>query len=168
MDKARRFFKYHFIRFKRLRGDPHFLALGTAIGVFIGLTPTMPFHTVLIIVAALITKSSALAGITISWIICNPLTYFPIYYFSVQIGNFITPHELSWNKMQGMLQYLVSDSATFASSIKLITEIGYETCAVLLAGGVLFALPFGILSYYLSFSFFLKIKTRKREKHILN
>ena len=34
-------------RVKKLEGDPHYIAMGMAIGVFVGTTPTMPFHTVI-------------------------------------------------------------------------------------------------------------------------
>ncbi|MEA1867995.1 MAG: DUF2062 domain-containing protein, partial [Thermodesulfobacteriota bacterium] len=39
--------RYQWLRLVRLRGDPFVLARGIAIGTFIGLTPTIPFHTIL-------------------------------------------------------------------------------------------------------------------------
>ena len=35
--------KYYYIRFLRLRGEPHELALGMAIGVFSGMMPILFF-----------------------------------------------------------------------------------------------------------------------------
>ena len=100
--------KYYFLRLKRLRGSPRALAGGTAIGVFIGLTPTMPLHTILIILLALLTRTSAVAGIIFSWLVCNPLTYLPIYYLSAVIGNHITPYELNLEKVQAILDHVLA------------------------------------------------------------
>ena len=44
--KLNRLGKYYYLKFIRLKGDPRSLALGTAIGVFVGLTPTIPLHTI--------------------------------------------------------------------------------------------------------------------------
>lgn len=33
-------------RFKKLQGTPHYVAKGMAIGIFIGVTPTIPFHMI--------------------------------------------------------------------------------------------------------------------------
>jgi len=41
-------------RVKKLEGNPHYIAMGMAIGVFVGITPTMPFHTVIAVALALI------------------------------------------------------------------------------------------------------------------
>ncbi len=38
---------YH--KFISLKGDPRKISMGMAIGVFVGVTPTIPFHTALIV-----------------------------------------------------------------------------------------------------------------------
>ncbi|MDP3478975.1 MAG: DUF2062 domain-containing protein, partial [Desulfoprunum sp.] len=48
--RLKRLGKYYYLRFLRLKGDPYSLAFGTAIGVFVGLTPTMPLHTAIILI----------------------------------------------------------------------------------------------------------------------
>ncbi len=88
--KINRLSKFYYLKMLRLQGEPKALALGTAIGVFVGLTPTIPFHTVTIISIAMATRTSAIAGVISSWIVCNPLTYIPIYYFSMRVGNWLT------------------------------------------------------------------------------
>ena len=66
--------KYYYLKFMRLRGDPKVLAGGVAIGVFVGLTPTIPLHTLLVIAFTIITRTSTIAGIISSVAVCNPLT----------------------------------------------------------------------------------------------
>ena len=41
----KRTLKYCWLKLRRLQGDPKKLAWGMALGVFIGVTPTLPFHT---------------------------------------------------------------------------------------------------------------------------
>jgi uncharacterized protein (DUF2062 family) len=51
---------YH--RFISLKGEPASIAMGMAIGVFIGVTPTIPFHTAMIIAVGVLFKQNITAG----------------------------------------------------------------------------------------------------------
>ena len=42
-----RTFKFYYLKFVRLQGAPSVLARGVAVGTFIAVTPTIPFHVVL-------------------------------------------------------------------------------------------------------------------------
>lgn len=165
--KPNRLSKYYYRRFQRLRGDPRSLALGFAIGVFIGITPTMPLHTIAILLATLATRTSAIAGILSSWLVCNPLTYIPIYYFSLVIGNAATPYHLNWEKIRTVLDIVLS-SESFSGSVDVVFSLGYEAAVVMLVGGAILALPFAIASYYLSLQFFITIRKKRIQKHILS
>ncbi|MDR3631767.1 MAG: DUF2062 domain-containing protein [Desulfocapsaceae bacterium] len=164
--KLNRLGKYYYLKFIRLKGDPKSLAVGTAIGVFVGLTPTMPLHTIVILVLTLVTRSSMIAAMTISWLICNPLTYIPIYAVSVKIGNALTPYNLCWAQIKDVLNFLLSHPGV-GPSLKALADLGWEAIAVLLVGGCVLALPFTVVSYYLSLSMFVKIRKKRMEKHIL-
>jgi uncharacterized protein len=159
--------KYYYLRFIRLKGDPKSLAAGAAIGVFVGLTPTIPLHTIILIALTIATRTSLIAAVTTSWLVCNPLTYIPIYYFSLVIGNAITPYELNWEKIRGLLDLLMHHSG-LGPSFQALANLGLEAIVVMIVGGCILALPFTIVSYYLSLSFFIKIRKRRREKHMLN
>jgi len=50
-------------RAKTLQGDPHYIAMGMAIGVFVSITPTVPFHTIIAIALAFILKGGLILGI---------------------------------------------------------------------------------------------------------
>lgn len=165
--KLERIGKYYYRRFQRLKGNPHALAGGFAIGIFVGITPTMPFHTIAIILLTLLTRTSTVSGILSSWIICNPLTYFPIYYFSLKTGNAITAYDLNWEKIKAALDLLLN-SESFSASVDTVMGLGYEALIVMLAGGTVLALPFTIVSYYLSKYFFVKFTKKRMEKRILH
>ena len=72
--------KYYYLRFLRIKGDPHSIAWGAFIGALIGTMPVMPFHTIGIIAVCCLTRTSAMAGLFASLVISNPLTYIPLYY----------------------------------------------------------------------------------------
>ncbi len=162
-----RFFKYHFLKFKRLQGNPHALAGGTAIGVFVGLTPTIPFHTILIVCLSLPTRTSTLAGIIISWIVCNPLTYFPIYYLSALLGNHLTPYEFNLANVHSTLEQVMAGDG-IKNSLAILANSGYEALVVMAVGGVCLALPFAIVSYYLALKFFMQIQKKRMKKRVLS
>lgn len=162
-----RFIKYYFLKFKRLQGSPHALAGGTAIGVFVGLTPTIPFHTLLIVFASLLTRTSTLAGIIVSWIVCNPLTYLPIYYLSAVVGNRLTPYELNLEKFRSALEQVIAGDG-IQNSLTILVESGYQALVVMGVGGVCLALPFAVISYYLALIFFVQIQKKRIKKRVLN
>jgi len=162
-----RYLKYYFLKFKRLQGSPQALAGGTAIGVLVGLTPTIPFHTVLIVFFSLVSRTSTLAGIIVSWIVCNPLTYLPIYYLSALIGNHLTPYELNLNNVQNALENAMAGDG-IQHALNVLLQSGYEAMVVMGVGGLCLALPFAIISYYLALYFFMQIQKKRMKKRVLN
>ncbi len=165
--KFNRIGKYYYLRFLRLKGNPQALAWGTAIGVLVGISPTIPLHTILIIALTLLTRTSTVAAIISSWAVCNPLTYIPIYYFSMVVGNKVTPYELNWEKIKFVLDVLLSKQG-FSESLRVIAELGYEAIVVMVVGGFVLALPFTLISYYVSLHLFVKLKRKRMEKQILH
>ena len=159
--------KYYLLKLLRLRGTPQSISLGVAIGIFIGITPTIPFHTVTILFLTLLTRSSFIAGFIASLLVCNPLTYVPQYFLSLVIGNILTPYHLSWERIRQVLEVVLSD-ATLQVRISSILSLGYEALTVMLVGGTVLALPFGIASYYLFNYLIVTFREKRRSKHILH
>ncbi len=163
----KRFFKYFYLKFLRLKGDPQSLAGGIAIGVFLGITPIMPFQTIVVVLATVVTRTSTIAAILSSFMVANPLTYVPQYYFSTVIGNALTPYDLTWSRIKEAMD-LMSHDPGFYKSLRILVELGYESVIVIVVGGMVLAIPFTIASYYLSLPVFQKIKKRREQKHLLN
>jgi hypothetical protein len=84
----RRTCKYHWLKFRRLQGDPKRIALGAALGIFIGVTPTIPFHTVLVLSLAPLLRVSVIAAYMGIWV-SNPLTWVPQYLLAYGVGSYI-------------------------------------------------------------------------------
>lgn len=158
----RRTIRYYWLKIIRLQGDPHVLARGVAIGIFIGVTPTIPFHTVLAIALALILRGSKITALLFTVIVSNPLTFFFQYYFSWRLGTLLTFRDLSWGKICSVLN-IISANESFQHTIMAIGGLGLDTIFVMLIGGAVLALPFSLLGYLLSY-FFFAMWQKKRKK----
>ncbi|MBW2072462.1 MAG: DUF2062 domain-containing protein [Deltaproteobacteria bacterium] len=134
-----RFWWQEFLRqLQELRGKPHEISLGMAIGVFISLTPTIPFHTVLAVSLALIFRASKLAAALGVWL-SNPLTIPIFYYAAYKVGHFF----LSRPEFQLPPDY----------SLLTICRLGGDVLLTMLLGGVILGIVPAILAYVLTFRF---------------
>jgi uncharacterized protein (DUF2062 family) len=164
--QPRRAAKYYYLRFLRLRGKPGELARGVAIGIFVGITPTIPFHTILALILAMILRGSKIAALLSTVLVSNPLTFVLQYYLAFRIGNWLSPRNISWEKMTKLMEAL-SSGAHFRESFTALGHMGMDTLMTLLVGGSILAIPFTIESYVLSFLFFKSLQQKRLEKHIL-
>ncbi len=146
----KRVLRYHWLRFRRLQEDPRKIAGGLALGVFVGITPTIPFHTVAVLsLAALLRVSPVTAFIGIQ--IGNPLTVGPIYISAYKLGQFLLyrgrplvfPEAFSW---KGWINVL------------------YQGGLSLQVGGVILAIPPAIAAYFLTLWIVQRYRRRKAEK----
>ena len=134
-------------RFLSLRGEPRAIAMGLAIGVFIGVTPTIPFHTVLIILFGLLFKHNLTAAYLGSWLISNPLTI-PILYFSqYELGRYLL----------GMSH--VHPALTDYSLLSIIS-MGWQVILPLLTGGIVTAPFFAIPAYFVTYRMVLAMRNK--------
>ena len=147
-------------RLKELQGSPSYLARGVALGVFVGVAPLMPLKSVLILIMSLLLSSSAVAAFLVCTIICNPLTYVPLYYLSWVTGNLLLPGKSSWAMLEDAVTQMGQLSLTGA--LTLAGQVGFETIVVLLAGGCVIALPLAIASYPMAYRMFNTFSKRKR------
>ena len=140
-------------RFIKIRGHPREIALGFALGIFIGITPTMGFQTpIAIFLAAMLKWSKLSAGIGV-WI-TNPLTAPFIYGLTYLIGAnliglesaFSIPHDLTWATVKDMVQKAP------------------KMFGALTVGGIVVGLPLAVLSYYFSFAVLEKYQMNMKEK----
>lgn len=132
----------------KIEGDPEYIARGMAIGVFIGLTPTMPFHTILAVSLAFILNGSKAAAILGVWA-GNPLTL-PFFYFaSYRFGTMLLGISAPF------------DSGSIASMTQFL-ELGLEITIAMIVGGILIAAPFGVIAYFFTWKVYGKIRNRRK------
>jgi uncharacterized protein (DUF2062 family) len=148
-----RFSRYNFREFidrvKKLEGDPHFVAMGLAIGVFISITPTIPFHTVLAVFLAIIFRGSKAAAALGVWF-SNPVTA-PIFYWgSYKLGMYLLGNRVPFDvKYESILELL---------------DLGMDVTIAMIAGGIILGILPGIASYFITRKIITTIRLRKALK----
>jgi hypothetical protein len=126
-----------YARFLSLKGEPRAICAGLAMGVFVGVTPTIPFHTAIIVLLGLLFRLNITAAYLGSWLISNPLTI-PFFY--------LTQYELG-RALLGMARctFTVSDY-----SLGTLLETGWQILLPLQAGGIVMAPVIALAAYLIS------------------
>jgi hypothetical protein len=140
------------IKFKSLNGDPHYVAMGMAVGVFVAVTPTIPFHMALAVALAFALKASKPAAVIGVWF-SNPITIPPFYYGSYKLGMLMLGRNDGLDPTVHSLQELLKQGVDI-------------TIAMIISGAVLGIVP-AIASYYVICHFFRKLRARRRAKRML-
>ncbi len=138
-------------RFKSLKGDPAYVARGMAVGVFVSLTPTIPFHTVIALALAFLFKASRPAAVIGVWF-SNPLTIPIFYYGSYKIGLLILGRKIPFD-----LAY---------ESISQLVKLGWDvTLAMMLGGAVLGIVP-AACAYWITLVLITRLRSRHAKKAV--
>jgi uncharacterized protein (DUF2062 family) len=140
-DKQQNVLRRVYERFVKIRGQPREIALGFALGIFIGLTPTFGIQIpIAIFFAAMLkwSKISAVFGVGIT----NPLTGPFIYGFTYFVGAKILGMESALNLPQNFDW----------DAVKVMLGKAPRMLTAMTVGGIITGLPLAILIYYLSFS----------------
>lgn len=77
-----RFIKYHILH---IDDSANRIAMGVAIGLFVGLTPLIGLHTLIVLPLALLVRANKFVALTCVWV-TNIFTAVPIYYFNYMVG----------------------------------------------------------------------------------
>ncbi len=131
---------------KKLKGDPHYVAMGMAIGVFVGATPTIPFHTVLAVGLAFVLRASKPAAVIGVWF-SNPLTIPFLYLASYKSGRLLLGNGIPYD-----LKY---------DSILELTKAGMDVTLAMLTGGIIIGILPAVVAYVVAKKIFTKIRLRK-------
>ena len=134
---------------KTLQGDPHYVAMGMAIGVFVGITPTIPLHTVIAVALAFVLKGSKPAAAIGVWF-ANPVTIPLFYGASYKIGMFLLGESIPFD-----VKY---------ESIGKLLQLGMDVTAAMIAGGVILGILPGITAYFITHKIFTKLRARKSDE----
>lgn len=120
----------------RVKSSPHDVALGLALGVFVGLLPIIPFQSVTVLVLAMAlrcSKPTALLGTLIS----NPLNIPFLYFIMFRLGRFFLPD------MRGRYN---PEHWTMSE----LLQTGWHVFGAMFLGGVLIGIPSAIATYFLA------------------
>jgi uncharacterized protein (DUF2062 family) len=143
-----------------LDDTPHSIALGSAIGVFISITPTFGIHMVLVMAIALLTRRlfyfNRIAAL-IAVYLANPLTMVPIYWFDYKVGTLFFADTVKWEQFKEMFHE--STLAEWQASMKSLALIVGKP---LLVGSLIVATASGLLTYPLMRALTQRMQERRR------
>ena len=140
-------------RFVKIRGRPREIALGFALGIFIGMTPTMGIQMPIAVFFAAIFKWSKISAVSGVWI-TNPFTapfiYGSTYFVGAHLLGLKTalslPAELTWRLVKEMLRNAP------------------VILGALTVGGILIGLPLAVLGYYIAYMAVNKYQQRVKDQ----
>lgn len=128
-----------------LDDSPHAIALGVAIGIFVGLTPSVGIQTILVLAIIFICRpffyfngTAAMASTYVS----NPLTMAPMYYFWYRLGAWFLPNTDADVNFDGLLKF-EGLAGWWESTSTLAVQVGFP----MLIGALLTA-PIGAAIAY--------------------
>ena len=136
-------------RIKNFHGDPHFVAMGMAIGVFVAATPSMPFQTALAVALAFILRSSKVAAAIGVWL-SNPIT-FPVFY-------------LAGYKLGALLFGISAAYDPGGEPVDILT-LGAEITIATLTGGIIIGLCLAFATYFITRKIYIKIRSCEKMNH---
>lgn len=137
-------------RFLSLSGSPQDIARAMALGVFIGVTPTIPFHTALVMVSCLAFRQNITAAILGATLVSNPLTIPFLYFAEYELGVIVLGMPAN--------PFTVTDYG-----IQSILEIGLHILYPLQVGGLLLAALLAVPSYWITRTAVVKMRNRNAE-----
>ncbi|MFK4764914.1 DUF2062 domain-containing protein [Desulfobaculum sp. SPO524] len=134
--RLRRWIRYSYLRIMRLGATPHCIALGLALGIFIGFMPIVPFQTVAVLTLAFIFKGNKIAAALGTWI-SNPIDLPFFYYGLYLVGRWVLPFD-----GPGFDPKHLEMSQLIAT--------GWELFAMMVTGGLLLGIPASIATYFIT------------------
>ena len=160
--KFTRQLKYYVVRLKRLRGTPHELALGIALGIFTGMMPIMPFQITLAVALALLFKGSKITAAMGTWV-SNPLNWYFLYYFSFKIGAvFLGLSEK--NRIFLSVMATMREGDELLATLGKMASAGGTIMAAFLIGGLTMGLVLAIPSYFVFLRLFRTFEVWKKAR----
>jgi len=128
-----------------LDDSAHSIALGTAIGMFIALTPTVGIQMLIVVCVAFLTrpffKFNQVASL-ITVYISNPLTIVPIYWFDYKIGTYYVGGSMTQKDFARILEF-EGFSGWWETVKQLLLEVG----SPLIIGSLIVATFFALMTY---------------------
>ncbi|MDX1608785.1 MAG: DUF2062 domain-containing protein [Halofilum sp. (in: g-proteobacteria)] len=127
-----------------LRFERPVIARGVAVGLFVALTPTVGFQTLLMLAFCALLRGNFLAAFAVSWI-SNPLTLAPLYFGYYLLG-------------QRVVEPLINPLAFFSDGSLPVGALGAVSFTL---GSLLVALP-AAAAGYLAFTWLGRIAAARR------
>jgi len=160
--KYSRQIRYYYLRFTRLRGEPHELALGIALGVFSGMLPIVPFQMALAVALALLFKGSKITAALGTWV-SNPANWYFLYSYSYRIGAYL----LGVSEKSVIFRSVMESIRQGEEPLEIIAKIfgaGGAIMGSFFVGGLVMAVVCALPSYFIFLNIFQRLRNWRRRR----
>jgi uncharacterized protein (DUF2062 family) len=151
----------------RLRGSPHAIAGGVAIGMVVAFTPTIGFQTVLALGLATLLNANRPIAIVPTWI-SNPVTALPIYAFTYRVGSLFWPGpgavEVARTLRDAVRELEKLDFLAMHHQLAVFAELGVDIFVPLTIGGLIVGGVAAAISYPLTVGLMVRLRARRRRR----
>ncbi|PLX42614.1 MAG: hypothetical protein C0609_09355 [Deltaproteobacteria bacterium] len=150
---------YFYYRSVRIHAKPREVAMGMAIGLAVGMTPTIPFQMVIAVFIASLLGQSKITAALGCWI-TNPITAIPVYagtyaLGAVLMGRPLYPHINEW-------------FASHGTSMELFKSLLTDFALPFWVGGFVSAVPIAIGGYWITYqmviAYRLKVRAKRKDR----
>ncbi|THB64047.1 MAG: DUF2062 domain-containing protein [Desulfovibrio sp.] len=166
--RLKRIIRFYYLRIIRLRTSAHSIALGIALGVFIGCLPIIPFQSVVVLALAFIFRANKVAAFVCTFF-SNALTMIPFYAVLYLIGSFVLQiFGVSVAEDMRTFDQLVAKFSQMFNpddmSMRDLIRGSWELFLVLMTGGVILGVPWSIGMYFLGRKTVLGYRRRRAQR----
>ncbi|WP_051261568.1 DUF2062 domain-containing protein [Desulfovibrio inopinatus] len=131
--RMKRTIRYFYLRLLRIKTTPHSLALGLAVGVFVGFLPTLPIQSIWAVGLCFLIGGSKLAAMLGTWV-SNPITFVPMLVLNAHIGDMLLPG--------------LNVSPSFADiNVHNMFSMGLDLITSMFVGGLALGVPAAFFTY---------------------
>ena len=131
--KLKRLVRFQYLRVIHLKSSAHSIAVGMAIGVFVGFQPITPFQIIVAVTLAFFFRGNKIAA-AIGTVVSNPINMIPFYAMLFFVGNYFLGFE---DIMFDQDNLDLSD----------LLEKGWHLVLAMMFGGLILGIPAAFLSY---------------------
>lgn len=131
--------QHTYARFLKMRGEPREIALGFALGIMVGMSPFLGFHTIIAVFLAALFKWNKLTA-AVAVFVTNPFTAPVIYPVTYYVGKSVLGVSNNFPDLEKFLS--ISSAIEFIKHSPMIL-------IDLTVGGIIIGLPLSIVSYWI-------------------
>jgi uncharacterized protein (DUF2062 family) len=140
------------VRMRQLEGDPRFIAMGMAVGIFVSMLPIIPLQTVVAVALAFLFRGSKTAAALGTWL-SNPLTIPLVYYANYKLGCVLLGYQNTVNHIA-------------FNSFSQLMALGIEVTQAMILGGAVLGAVLGVAAYFITLRIYRAYRNRSRPNDI--
>ncbi len=150
--RLQRTLRFAYLKILRTKASPHSIALGLAVGVFVGCLPVIPFQTIIAVTLAFIFRCNKVMAALGTWI-SNPANVIVVYYGLYLVGRLFLP-----GLSQGFDPEHLALTEMLAS--------GWHLVMVMCVGGIVVGIPVAVMVYMVTVRMVLVYHRKKAERRL--